>query len=81
MGIDSFFLPVIVPAFDDSRAKVKEAMGFALDHADASEDVVVVLKESLLVKETPIHGEDRSQLCARLRWVSSLVSKCNSWRE
>lgn len=39
-----------------SRAKVKEAMGFALDHADASADVVGVLKESLLVPETPIHG-------------------------
>lgn len=33
-------------------------MGFALDHADASGDVVGVLKESLLVPETPIHGED-----------------------
>lgn len=32
-------------------------MGFALDHADASADVVGVLKESLLVPETPIHGE------------------------
>lgn len=40
----------------ESRAKVKEAMGFALDHADASADVVGVLKESLLVPETPIHG-------------------------
>ena len=40
-----------------SRAKVKEAMGFALDHADASADVVGVLKESLLVPETPIHGK------------------------
>lgn len=33
-------------------------MGFALDHADASGDVVGVLKESLLVPETPIHGKD-----------------------
>lgn len=44
-------------ALNDSRAKIKEAMGFALDHSDASADVVDVLKESLLVSETPIHGE------------------------
>ena len=38
-------------------------MGFALDHADASADVVGVLKESLLVPETPIHGEGHCRGC------------------
>ncbi|CAN0395854.1 unnamed protein product, partial [Discosporangium mesarthrocarpum] len=38
----------------NSRSKIVEAMGFALDHVDASADVVNVLKESLLVKETPV---------------------------
>lgn len=35
----------------DSRAKGKEAMGFALDHAGASADVMGVLKKSRLVPE------------------------------
>jgi len=35
-----------------SREKIKEAMGFALDNADASEDVVEALRDSLMVAET-----------------------------
>lgn len=35
-----------------SREKIKEAMGFALDFADASEEVVEAIKDSLVVLET-----------------------------
>lgn len=52
-------------------------MGFALDHADASADVVGVLKESLLVPETPIHGERVSpalSLC-----LSATLMKTCKW--
>ena len=37
------------------RHKIKEAMGFALDNAEASKDIVQVLVESLTLKETPAH--------------------------
>lgn len=57
----------------NSREKVKEAMGFALDHADASGDVVGVLKESLLVPETPIHGADSSTTCLRRRQIDACL--------
>ncbi|CAM9626309.1 unnamed protein product, partial [Hapterophycus canaliculatus] len=57
-------------------------MGFALDHADASADVVGVLKESLLVPETPIHVK-----IARLYLLSDVlhnssapVKKASSYR-
>ena len=64
-----------------SRAKVKEAMGFALDHADASADVVGVLKESLLVPETPIHGEGHWRVCVSARprvWCVCVYLACLS---
>ncbi|KAJ6329894.1 hypothetical protein OIU76_008674 [Salix suchowensis] len=36
------------------RSQIKDAMGFALDNADAAGEVVEVLTESLTLKETPI---------------------------
>ena len=48
-------------------------MGFALDHADASADVVGVLKESLLVPETPIHGAGNALSCMPLCLFARLV--------
>ena len=38
-----------------SREKVQRCMGFALDHAECSGDIIDVIKESLLVDETSIH--------------------------
>ena len=37
-----------------SRSKIKRCMGFALDYAECSGDIVDLIKESLLVDETPI---------------------------
>ena len=39
---------------DCGRPKIKECMGFALDYAECSGDIVDLIKESLLVDETPI---------------------------
>eukprot|EP01114_Cavostelium_apophysatum_P003258 TRINITY_DN13053_c0_g1_i1.p1 TRINITY_DN13053_c0_g1~~TRINITY_DN13053_c0_g1_i1.p1 ORF type:complete len:198 (+),score=57.37 TRINITY_DN13053_c0_g1_i1:93-686(+) len=36
------------------RQKIKEAMGFALDYADYSGEIVQVICEALTIKETPI---------------------------
>ncbi|XP_010278203.1 PREDICTED: protein RRC1-like isoform X2 [Nelumbo nucifera] len=36
------------------RSQIKEAMGFALDNAEAAGEIVEVLTESLTLKETPI---------------------------
>jgi len=51
-----------------SRQTIKEAMGFALDHAEASQEVVKLLKESLLLGETPI-----SVKLARLYLLSDIL--------
>ncbi|KAI5669139.1 hypothetical protein M9H77_18992 [Catharanthus roseus] len=50
------------------RAQIKEAMGFALDNADAAGEVVEVLTESLTLKETPIPTK-----VARLMLVSDIL--------
>ncbi|KAK1276865.1 hypothetical protein QJS04_geneDACA003889 [Acorus gramineus] len=50
------------------RSQIKEAMGFALDNADASGEVVEVLTESLTLKETPIPTK-----VARLMLVSDIL--------
>lgn len=50
------------------RAQIKEAMGFALDNADAAGEIVEVLTESLTLKETPIPTK-----VARLMLVSDIL--------
>ncbi|XP_031491636.1 protein RRC1-like isoform X1 [Nymphaea colorata] len=50
------------------RNQIKEAMGFALDNADAAGEVVEVLTESLTLKETPIPTK-----VARLMLVSDVL--------
>ncbi|KAL3747903.1 hypothetical protein ACJRO7_016682 [Eucalyptus globulus] len=50
------------------RNLIKEAMGFALDNADAAGEVVEVLTESLTLKETPIPTK-----VARLMLVSDVL--------
>ncbi|KAH7840765.1 hypothetical protein Vadar_021298 [Vaccinium darrowii] len=50
------------------RSQIKEAMGFALDNADAAGDIVEVLTESLTLKETPIPTK-----VARLMLVSDIL--------
>ncbi|KAK4485837.1 hypothetical protein RD792_008484, partial [Penstemon davidsonii] len=50
------------------RSQIKEAMGFALDNADAAGEVVEVLTESLTLKETPIQTK-----VARLMLVSDIL--------
>ncbi|KAL4296805.1 hypothetical protein GQ457_12G019790 [Hibiscus cannabinus] len=50
------------------RCQIKEAMGFALDNADAAGEVVEVLTESLTLKETPIPTK-----VARLMLVSDIL--------
>ncbi|KAK1417788.1 hypothetical protein QVD17_26922 [Tagetes erecta] len=50
------------------RVQIKEAMGFALDNADAAGEIVEVLTESLTLKETPIPTK-----VARLMLVSDIL--------
>ncbi|KAH6760716.1 RNA recognition motif protein [Perilla frutescens var. hirtella] len=50
------------------RCQIKDAMGFALDNADAAGEVVEVLTESLTLKETPIPTK-----VARLMLVSDIL--------
>ncbi|GMI83860.1 reduced red-light responses in cry1cry2 background 1 [Hibiscus trionum] len=50
------------------RSQIKEAMGFALDNADAAGEIVEVLTESLTLKETPIPTK-----VARLMLVSDIL--------
>lgn len=50
------------------RSLIKEAMGFALDNADAAGEIVEVLSESLTLKETPIPTK-----VARLMLVSDIL--------
>ncbi|KAG0472334.1 hypothetical protein HPP92_016880 [Vanilla planifolia] len=50
------------------RGLIKEAMGFALDNADAAGEIVEVLTESLTLKETPIPTK-----VARLMLVSDIL--------
>ncbi|KAA0064881.1 protein RRC1-like isoform X1 [Cucumis melo var. makuwa] len=50
------------------RSQIKEAMGFALDNADAAGEIVEVLTESLTLRETPIPTK-----VARLMLVSDIL--------
>ncbi|XP_057419830.1 protein RRC1 isoform X2 [Lotus japonicus] len=50
------------------RSQIKEAMGFALDNADAAGEIVEVLTESLTLRETPIPTK-----IARLMLVSDIL--------
>ncbi|GMI88479.1 reduced red-light responses in cry1cry2 background 1 [Hibiscus trionum] len=50
------------------RSQIKEAMGFALDNADAAGEIVEVVTESLTLKETPIPTK-----VARLMLVSDIL--------
>ncbi|XP_051193658.1 protein RRC1 isoform X1 [Lolium perenne] len=50
------------------RSQIKEAMGFALDNADAAGEIVEVLAESLTLKETSIPTK-----VARLMLVSDIL--------
>ncbi|KAJ4834341.1 Protein rrc1 [Turnera subulata] len=50
------------------RSQIKDAMGFALDNADAAGEIVEVLTESLTLRETPIPTK-----VARLMLVSDIL--------
>ncbi|KAJ9184109.1 hypothetical protein P3X46_007881 [Hevea brasiliensis] len=50
------------------RSQIKDAMGFALDNADAAGEIVEVLTDSLTLKETPIPTK-----VARLMLVSDIL--------
>ncbi|XP_002515412.2 protein RRC1 [Ricinus communis] len=50
------------------RSQIKDAMGFALDNADAAGEIVEVLTESLTLKETPIPTK-----VARIMLVSDIL--------
>ncbi|EKU21925.1 U2-associated protein SR140, partial [Nannochloropsis gaditana CCMP526] len=69
----------LLRALDGGRAKIKEGMGFALDHADASEEVVGLLKESLCAEKgwsEDLAGEQPvslSRRVARLYLVSDIL--------
>ncbi|GMN40264.1 hypothetical protein TIFTF001_009490 [Ficus carica] len=58
----------VLRALTLERSQIKEAMGFALDNADAAGEVVEVLTESLTLKETPIPTK-----VARLMLVSDIL--------
>ncbi|KAK6927661.1 RNA recognition motif domain, partial [Dillenia turbinata] len=58
----------ILRALTLERSQIKEAMGFALDNADAAGEVVEVLTESLTLKETPLPTK-----VARLMLVSDIL--------
>jgi U2-associated protein SR140 len=47
-------LGMLLRNLTSERAKIREVMGFALDHAEEAKDVVEILTESLCIKETPI---------------------------
>uniref|UniRef100_A0A452YNZ6 CID domain-containing protein n=1 Tax=Aegilops tauschii subsp. strangulata TaxID=200361 RepID=A0A452YNZ6_AEGTS len=55
------------------RSQIKEAMGFALDNADAAGEIVEVLAESLTLKETSIPTK-----VARLMLVSDILHNSSS---
>jgi len=55
------------------REKVKQVMGFALDHAESAEQVVDIIVESLSLKETPIPKK-----IARLFAVSDILYNSSS---
>ncbi|XP_050220458.1 protein RRC1-like isoform X2 [Mercurialis annua] len=50
------------------RSRIKDAMGFSLDNADAAGEIVEVLTESLTLKETPIPTK-----VARIMLVSDIL--------
>ncbi|KAJ9549654.1 hypothetical protein OSB04_022197 [Centaurea solstitialis] len=58
----------VLRALTLERTLIKEAMGFALDNADAAGEIVEVLTESLTLKETPIPTK-----VARLMLVSDVL--------
>ncbi|XP_074604810.1 U2 snRNP-associated SURP motif-containing protein isoform X2 [Brevipalpus obovatus] len=53
------------------RAKISEAMVFCIDHADAAEEVVECIAESLSLSETPLHKK-----IARLYLISDILHNC-----
>lgn len=55
------------------RAKIQEAMIFCLEHADAAEEVVTCITESLTLDETPLHRK-----VARLYLVSDILHNCTA---
>ena len=55
-----------------NRMRVMFAMGFALDHAEQSKDVVELLSNSLIPPETPIPKK-----IARLYVLSDILANCN----
>ncbi|XP_024363566.1 protein RRC1 isoform X2 [Physcomitrium patens] len=58
----------VLRALTLERSQIREAMGFALDNAEAAGEVVEVLTESLTLKETPIPSK-----VARLMLVSDVL--------
>lgn len=53
------------------RTKISEAMVFCIDHADAAEEVVECIAESLSLAETPLHKK-----VARLYLISDILHNC-----
>merc|ERR1712130_613200 len=51
-----------------SRKSIKEAMGFALDHAEEAKEITEIITDSLCILETPINKK-----IARLFLVSDIL--------
>lgn len=62
------YLQVILRSLTSSRQAIKNAMGFALDHADAAEEIVHTVSESLMINETPVPVK-----LARLHLLSDIL--------
>lgn len=55
------------------KPKIGDAMVFCLEHADAAEEVVTCIKESLGILETPLHKK-----IARLYLISDILHNCTA---
>lgn len=53
------------------RTKIREAMIFCIDHAEAAEEVVECIAESLSIVETPLYKK-----IARLYLISDILHNC-----
>jgi hypothetical protein len=60
-------------ALTTERERIKEAMGFAIDHSDASSEIVQVVTEALTLSVTPIPLK-----VARLFLVSDILHNCTA---
>lgn len=55
------------------KPKIGDAMVFCLDHADAAEEVISCIIESLTIAETPLHKK-----IARLYLINDILNNCTA---